>query len=63
MDATEQTKRNALKYLLNQGVRGVTGGKLGLSSGIGLEYNPNERSSYYAEQRPGGFEVGGTINF
>jgi hypothetical protein len=63
LDAMNQTKRNALKYLLNQGIEGISKGKLGLSSGIGLEYRPNERYKYYAEKRPGGFQLGGTLYF
>ena len=63
MDATHQTKRDALKYLLNQGIEGVSDGKFGLTGGIGLEYRPNERSRYYAEKRDGGFEIGGSVQF
>ena len=62
-ESINRTKRNALKYLLNQGIQGVSKGKLGLSSGIGLTYNPGRGNQYYLEKRDGGFQLGGTINF
>ena len=51
-----------LSSFINKGLLSASDDKLGFT-GRGFDYRPNEDSRYYLEGYPGGFQLGGTINF